>query len=257
MRRKLTEHAADYIQAFVRRVSNSNEFDFAVHLGDLIQDLDLETDRANLRKALQLFKCSTKPLYHLIGNHDVKHLPLAEVLSELGYTTPYYSFDKGNWHFVFLFSEIPDQVVQKSIISEQQFAWLKDDLLHTSYPVVVFCHHSLADQDLAGNPWFDGRPDACLVENRSLVRDLFNSCGRVRCVINGHLHWNRVDLHSRIPFITVQSATENFRDDGTPANSWAVLELGEESLGITVHGNDPMSYCSYIWGSHNAGGKDE
>jgi 3',5'-cyclic-AMP phosphodiesterase len=242
IRRKLTELSEDYVRAFVRRVSSDAQYAFAVHLGDLIQDQDVVLDGENIRRTIALFGECEKPVYHLIGNHDVAHLSLSDVLLRLGYQRPYYSFVRQGFRFIVLYSEVPDQPSQKSYISSEQITWLREELSKADLPTVVFCHHSLAEQDLTGNPWFEGRPEACLIENRKEVRELLVRTTNVLCVVNGHLHWNRVDLHSHIPFITIQSATENFRDDGTPANVWAELELSETRTALIVHGNDSMRF---------------
>lgn len=190
IRRKLTEFSEEYIQAFVERVTSTDEISFGVHLGDLIQDANSALDRDNIRKALTLFRRSSKPMYHLIGNHDVKNLSSSEVLSLLDYSSPFYSFDCGHYHFVVLYSEVPDPSSHVSYISDEQLHWLQEDLLSSIRPTVVFCHHSFADQDLLGNPWFEGLPERCLVQNRVEVRDVLVRQKKVLCVLNGHLHWN-------------------------------------------------------------------
>ena len=243
IQRKLTQISLENTSDFVRTVSQSTEFTFGVHLGDIIEDLDVDSDRKNLKEALNIFNSCNKQIFHLIGNHDVKILPISEVLNEFGYVYPYYSRTQNEYHFIFLYTEVKKtgENSQISFISEEQLIWLEKELKSSQLPVVIFSHHSLADQDLTKNPWFEGRPEACLVENRKTVRDIICKYQNVRCVINGHLHWNNITLHSKIPFITIQSSVENFRDDGTPANAWAVLEITADKTSVEVYGNDRMS----------------
>ena len=215
---------------------------FAVNLGDLIQDDKEEKDWSNYLKGLELFAASTCPIHHVVGNHDTKHLALSRIRKELGLKSLYYSFDEGGFHFVVLYSHVPVQEEERSYITEEQLDWLSADLESDVSPTVVFVHHSLAEQDLTGNPWFEGRPAACLISNRAKVREILESSGRVVAVFNGHLHWNQATTHNGIAYYTLQSATENFKDDGTPANTWGLVELRANELSFQVFGNDAANY---------------
>jgi 3',5'-cyclic-AMP phosphodiesterase len=68
--------------------------------------------------------------------------------------------------------------------------------------------------------------------------------GKVVAVFNGHAHWNHLDVIAGIPYVTLQSLTENLDDDapGRPANAWAVCDLDARRLVIRVHGEEPQHY---------------
>ena len=51
--------------------------------------------------------------------------------------------------------------------------------------------------------------------------------GKVKAVFNGHIHWNHIMHHDGIPYINLQALSENFQNDGTPAESYALVEVGE------------------------------
>lgn len=242
VRRKLSEHSENYIAQFVRHVSETSGYSFAIQLGDLIQHSDKQTDMDNLRKAVTMLSTCSCSFYHLIGNHDTIYLTPGEARNILGSPGLYYSFDASRVHVVILHSEVPIPEQPPIIISEQQLAWLRSDLARTDKPTLVFVHHSLADQDLVGNPWFEGQPDNCLIKNRNEVRQVLADSGKVIAVINGHLHWNRIDIHDGIPYITVQSAVESLVDQGIPANSWGTIELDNTTLRIEVLGNDSAAF---------------
>jgi len=63
-------------------------------------------------------------------------------------------------------------------------------------------------------------------------------------VINGHLHWNHVDVHDGIPYVTVQSLIENLDDDGPgrPAEASAVVRVRDRSILVEVDGAAPTRY---------------
>ena len=127
-------------------------------------------------------------------------------------------------------------------ISSEQIVWLEEELNSTNKPVVIFVHHSLADQNLEGNPWFEGRPSRCLIHNRDEVRKIIGDSKKVVAVINGHLHWNNISIHDGIPYVTIQSAIENFSNEGIPANTWEEFDLTPNTFKISVYGNDKIEY---------------
>lgn len=240
--RKLTQYSMPYMKAFIERISNDPSYAFAVNLGDVIEDENLELDRIRCAESMDLFRTCAHDVYHVIGNHDVLLLPLNEFLSISRMKAPYYSFDRENYHFVVLYAEIPDVKKVEGFIFDEQLSWLKQDLKYTTKPTIVFCHYSLSDQDLTNNPWFYDAPQMCLINNRQEVRQILTNSGKVRAVINGHLHWNNIHIQGGIPFITIQSAVENFRDDDTPANAWAKFEITEDLLKVEVFGNDKLTF---------------
>jgi hypothetical protein len=196
----------------------------------------------NLQRGLDILQASNIPLFHVAGNHDTGHLAAPELASILGLPSLYYSFQAGGACCIVLHSVLAFPGEARTIIPSEQLAWLLDELQAANGPVIVFVHHSLADQDLEGNPWFEGRPEGALIENRQEVRSMLAASGKVAAVINGHVHWNRIDQHDGIPYLTIQSAIENFRDDGTPAHCWGEISLMEDSLQVEVFGNDPMKF---------------
>jgi 3',5'-cyclic AMP phosphodiesterase CpdA len=246
--RKLTEQAAPLAQAFVRRVA-AGGYDFAVQLGDLIEDSDHDGDLAHYRQGLALFGNAGVPVYHVAGNHDTAHITGPELCDLLGIAVLYYAFDVEEYHFVVLHSAQPSSGEKQTTIAPEQLAWLAADLAATTKNTVIFLHHSLADQDLAGNVWFAGLPHECLVENRREVRALLAQHDHVMAVVNGHLHWNHVDQHGALPYITIQSAVENVAEDPgletVPAGTWAELTLEENDFTITVYGTGAYRYTRH------------
>ena len=242
VRRKLTEYSEEFINQFVKRVSDSSQYSFAIQLGDLIQDESQAVDAVNFQKGVELFAQCKMQVHHLVGNHDTFFLSPVKVAELLDLKSLFYSFDVEGVHVVLLYSHVPIADAPKILIENEQLCWLRNDLSNSNSPTIVFVHHSLADQDLAGNPWFENRPDHCLIRNRHEVRQILEDSHRVVAVINGHLHWNQVEVHNSIPYITVQSATENFANDGVAANSWGEVELANGKLRLEVFGNDPFRF---------------
>jgi hypothetical protein len=126
----------------------------------------------------------------------------------------------------------------------EQLGWLQRDLEATDLPTVVLMHHSAADQDLSGNRWFEDAPHICLVRERKQLREILAAHGRTRLVLNGHLHWNHLDVIDSIPYVTLQSLVENVEDDapGQPAATHAVVRVEPERVLVEVHGAQPCRY---------------
>ena len=81
-----------------------------------------------------------------------------------------------------------------------------------------------------------------LVANRSEIRDIFEKSGKVLAVFNGHVHWNRMDIHNGIPYFNITSIVENFKNDDTPSESFAVVDLHHESITVDIRGNDSAHF---------------
>jgi 3',5'-cyclic-AMP phosphodiesterase len=246
--RKLTDEAAPLAEAFARRLAGGG-CAFAVQLGDLIEDSDHEGDLAHYRQGLALFAGAGVPVYHVAGNHDTAHITTPELCGLLGMPALYYAFDVDDYHFVVLHSAEPSTGEKQTTIAEDQLAWLAADLAGTIKETVIFLHHSLADQELVGNVWFAGLPHECLVANRRAVRALLAQHEQVIAVVNGHLHWNHVDQHGALPYITLQSAVENVADDASreriPAGTWAELTLQAGALTLAVYGAGAYRYTRH------------
>jgi Icc protein len=256
--RKLTAHAGRLVGDFAERMAKEVKPDFIVNLGDDIEDEDHEADLARYSECLQALGKANIDLVHVAGNHDTVNLSTGELLSAwrgssawLGATLPadrlYYAFERGGIRFIVLHSvESPDRSIS---IHDAQRAWFEEELAATTLPVIVLVHHSLADQNLAGSRWFEGRAHVCLVQERSVLRGILErhherSPRGVLAVLNGHLHWNHVDVIRGIPYVTVQSMIENLDDDapGRPARAFAVVRVGPKRVNVDVGGEEPARY---------------
>lgn len=243
--RKLTGRAPELTRAFARRMRREVRPDLVVNLGDCIEDESPSADLERYRACLSLLDEAGCELVHVAGNHDRIHLRAPELRRAWGLEPAgplHRSFDRRGVHFVVLATH--EQKDVEVTVDDDQIAWLQADLAATKLPTVVLMHHSAAEQDLRGNRWFEGAPHICLVRRRARLRELFARHGRTRLVINGHLHWNHLDVIGGIPYVTLQSLVENVEDDapGRPAAAHAVVRLDERRLLIEVEGAQPCRY---------------
>jgi hypothetical protein len=152
------------------------------------------------------------------------------------------SCDLGDVHWVAL--RTVDEPGRAIHLPTAQLVWLVEDLATAPCPTIVLLHHPASEMRLDGNHWFEGRAHRCLVAERQQFRAIVEASGKVVAVFNGHAHWNHLDVIAGIPYVTLQSLTENLDDDapGRPANAWAVCDLDARRLVIRVHGEEPQHY---------------
>ena len=252
--RKLTAHAGELARAFVARMNDVVRPDLVLNLGDDIEDESPAADRARYQQCQDILRTARAPLCNVAGNHDtifLKTRDLAEVWRGGAHPESpqpadgnelHYAFDRGGHHFVVLHTHEKKDV--EITVGKKQLAWLEAELRATTLPTVVLMHHSAAEQDLHGNRWFEGKPEICLVQERADLRRLFAASGKVRLVLNGHLHWNHLDVIDGIPYVTLQSLVENVEDDapGRAAAAHAVVRLDEGRVRVEIEGAERARY---------------
>jgi Icc protein len=245
--RKLTHRAAELTRDFVGQMNDDVRPDLVVNLGDDIEDESRDADLARYGECQGILRGVRAPLVNVAGNHDLIHLNRDDLNRFWQRSGPlYYSLDHGAYHVVVLHtieSTIEGAAVDVRV-PEPQLAWLRADLALARTPTVVLMHHSASDQSLDDSRWWPGRSHLALVRERAALRRLFEESGRVRIVLNGHLHWNHLDVVAGIPYVTVQSLIENLDEDapGRVAAAHAVVRLGDRRITVRVRGNDPARY---------------
>lgn len=248
VQRKLLSESERLVKEFVEKMNTEEHPEFVMNLGDSIEDINhKKIDIESFKKAISLFSNLQMPIHFLIGNHDVRTLTQKEIAEMLGYERMYYSFDQESWHFAVLSFEMVGEHTKvlsdiASRVPNEQLEWLKNDLLKTNKPVVVFIHYGLAEDDMKGNFWFEGNPQNALLGNRKEVRKILEESGKVKAVISAHQHWNRMYVQNGIPYFTVTSLIENFNNDGIPSGAWTIVNLDKMRIEVTVRGNDPAKF---------------
>lgn len=241
--RKLGYRAAELTRAFVTEMNERERPDCVIHLGDAIEDQDRERDLTCYREFLAAFQGLSAEILHLAGNHDLVNLSEADLKAAWGgHYGLFHSRDRGGYHFIVLTARHRGQ--ESIELPSEQLEWLERDLAQTVLPTLVFLHHPLGEMDLYQNRWFERDPHLCLVAGRERVRGVFEQSGRVRAVFSGHAHWNHLSMIGGIPYVTLQSLTENVDDDspGRPARSAALVELAPDRIVVRVLGEEPARY---------------
>ena len=241
--RKLTHLSEELVQSFVRRMRDEVKPDVVINLGDVIEDESAELDRQRYTHFVSMLQKVGKPVLHVAGNHDTINLSAAELCALWGnQSEATYSQDHEGIHFAVLRTiEHRDQRIE---LPDEQIRWLEQDLAQTTLPSIVLMHHPASEMRLEGNRWFEKSPHVCRVVERRPLRDVITKSGKVIAVFNGHVHWNHFDVIAGIPYITLQSLIENLDDDapGRVAAAYAVCDLDDRRLVVTVHGAEQLRY---------------
>jgi calcineurin-like phosphoesterase family protein len=240
--RKLSQYALELTERFVERVNAEVRPDLVAHLGDAIQDAGPQEDERLYAEVMEVLAGLRCPILHVTGNHDEAFLP-AERLRALrppGALVP--PVEWGGQRLCVLPSH---NTLERCWTDEDAVQALEADLAGHDGPALLLVHHTLADTDLTGNPWFEDAPQQCLIEGREAIRRRLARSGRLRAVINGHLHWNRLAVHGDLPCFTLHSLVENIAPadaEPLPAAAWSLVEVWESRLHVRVFGNAPADW---------------
>lgn len=239
--RKANKEAKKFLGNFVKEMNENANPELVIVLGDLIQDEDPISDRDNLNYVVESMKGLDCPVQYAAGNHDLKNISEDDLAKLLHQERLYHSFDLGRFHFIVLFSKRFDDKIRFHIPDEQK-TWLQKDLEETRKQCLVFVHYGLADQDLTGNPWFEGKPEKCLIMNRKEIRSILSKSKKVIAVFDSHLHWNRMHVHNSIPYFTIQSLVENEDDKGVPSQAYSIVYIEDKKISVEIKGNYPKKF---------------
>ena len=181
------------------------------------------------RQLDQLLSAQNKQALWLPGNHDrmdlmqknFVHFPFMPV------------FEDKNWAIIMLDSSLPDQ--PEGFISKDQMHQLEhymNNLAHKN--ILVTMHHSPV---AVNSLWVDKHR----IANHSLLHKLLVAHGRVRAVINGHIHqehqadWDGITVYAT-PSTCFQfkpKVTDFALDDRPPAYRWIDLyDDGKINTGV-------------------------
>lgn len=238
--RKINKDVKFFLNDFVDEMDNNVKPEFVVVLGDLVEDDNEINDKNNIDYIVKLLMKLECPIYYVAGNHDLKNISEDELTKLFNQGNLYYSFDSDSFHFIVLFSKVlEDETIW---IPDEQIEWLKQDLDKTDKKSIIFVHHGLADQDLTGNPWFEGKSEECLIANRKEIRNIFSKSNKVIASFNSHLHWDKQDVYENIPYFTIQSLTENEDDKGIASETHAVANIEDNKINVEIKGNYPKKF---------------
>lgn len=193
------------IASFIR-AAKDEKVDFIIELGDFCR-----LDSAS-QVYLKLWDSFEGDKYHVIGNHDMDSYTPEEYVAGMKMPGRYYSFDKGDFHFIVLdgnnlydgkeythYAKANYYVDPKmrAFIDPEQMAWLKQDLAATDKKCVLFSHQSIEQ----------------FLNNGATVRQILEEENRragfkkVVLAFGGHNHSNYTKEINGITYMQINSAS--------------------------------------------------
>lgn len=204
----IAHDAEERLSTFLR-AANDNQVDFIIELGDFC--MPKEENKPFLKR----WQDYAGEKYMLLGNHDMDNCSKEEVMQFIGMNNRYYSFDKGDFHFIVL---DPNNIYdgekyipyengnyfgygeKVSYVDPEQVEWLKKDLQATDKRCIIFSHQSFE----------------CSSQNREDIRKIFEDENlragykKVAVAFSGHDHTNYMKEINSIAYIQINSASNQW-----------------------------------------------
>lgn len=186
--------------------ANRNHVDFLIELGDFIR---LDKSSVPYNNIWQEYK---GPKYYVLGNHDLDSYTKEQYIKGFDMPGRYYSFDKGNFHFIVLdgnnlydgktyrpygMANYYVDSKMRAFYDPEQLAWLADDLKKTNKRCIIFTHQSI-------DTYSNNRKEVqAILENEN------KRCGFKKVVVafSGHNHSNYTKEINGITYIQINSAS--------------------------------------------------
>lgn len=219
---------AQRVNAFLE-AARAADVDFILSLGDFLypvrtfqslcppEDLPvnlrlaMERPREPQLDVLRQFNRFEKPVYHVLGNHEMDFCTKRTVMDAYGISRSHYAWHVNGWHFIALDSSFyrDENGVLRDYdrgvyfgtkdlpyLSGDQLDWLERELASGDEPVVI-CSHQ---------PLYGGKRGIKNAETfREILRKANSRPGNVRLCLNGHLHIDDLRCVEDVLYYTVNS----------------------------------------------------
>lgn len=210
--------------------------DFIINGGDSIMDA-LEADKAATQTQWTLFrnilqKENSLPIYHTIGNHDIwgwfiknnrpendTQYGKAWAVEELQLKNRYYSFTKGNWHFMVLDStQLNPAGGYIGKLDEVQLNWLQEELAAVSPSRFICIVSHIPLLSVCSGLFFNKtETNGDLLVKRNLMhtdffalKNIFLKYPAIKACISGHIH-----LQDEVQYLGI-----NYYCNGAVSGNW-------------------------------------
>lgn len=228
----LQKDAEARLEAFVKEATQQ-KVDFIVQLGDLSHGQGIEAMTA-------IWDKFPGDRYHVLGNHDTDRNSKKNVLALQKMPANYYSFEKGDYHFIVL-DAVSKQ--EKDRMGETQLEWLENEIKNSTKPCIIFSH--------AG---FDDAWDKDTAIDKPAVRKIVNDANnrasgkagkKVIAFFSGHHHLDEYTQIKGIHYFQINSASYywiagstsfsngNMAEYKDPLYAIVTLDPGKKALTLT------------------------
>lgn len=189
---------------------NAWDPDFVIELGDFIDRVGSNHDQAlaDLDTIENVYDNLSMDRYYGFGNHDLDYISKTEFISHTGMSDKYYSFDKGDYHFVVL-----DQCYRSdddsddfdsgnfdyniAYIPPNERTWLINDLDNTLKKTIIFLEYHIVNTS-GGSP-------TNKITNADTVKTILENSGKVIAVFGGQSGSNDKNTVNGIDYYRIRA----------------------------------------------------
>lgn len=214
--------------------------DLLLDLGDHISDVDNSTDRRSAADVAAALAAFPGPRVHVLGNHDVVNLSVAENEAIFGQSLQSRVVDLGDIRLIAWQPGVKITMGEGFAPAASGLPWLVEALDADERPAIIATHVPLSGHSQIGNYYFENNPAYSTYPDHAAVRRAVEATGRAAMWLSGHVHWNTVTTVGGVQHVTVQSLSERFTTMPETAAAFATLTIRDGSAEIDVLGNDPF-----------------
>ncbi len=199
--------------------ASKRKLDFILQGGDFCH-----SSIADAKPFVRLWEQYKGERYHVLGNHDMDYGTKQQMMDLWGMKEQYYSFDKGDFHFVVMdcnyilkdgnyvdYANGNYYIDQKNrdLVNPEQIEWLKEDLAKTNKQTIIISHQALDEI------WGRGT-----VPNRHLVRKVIDDANnrtdfqKVIACFCGHHHLDDHSYINKVNYFQMNSASYSYVGNG-------------------------------------------
>lgn len=207
----------DMLERYLQGIQAQHCPDVFINLGDLIRSESKESDLCTYRRLLSHFEHLNVPVIHLLGNHELKKLPLNDIESmwqDCGLDQKSYGRKEiGDFSLLWLGLELSAEDHKVRSLPSEQLTWLEKQLRQNNRPTVIFTHCPIDDHDVNGNFFYEAMDNkaksALFLENQESIRRVISASGCIVGVLQAHLHYFHAKQINGIPYITCPAMADN------------------------------------------------
>lgn len=214
--------------------------DLVLDLGDHISDTTHENDYRVATELADIFKKFPGKRVHILGNHDVNNLNVADNEEIFGQSMASSVHDLGEFRLIAWQPGVKIEMGVGLPTTEDQLEWLVDALNADKRPAIIATHVPLSGHSQIGNYYFERNAHYSTYPDHAKVRRAVEATGKAALWLSGHVHWNTVTNVGNVQHVTIQSVSERFTTMPMAAAAYADLEIKDGQFTIDVFGNDPF-----------------
>ncbi|MCH4547457.1 metallophosphoesterase [Rhizobium changzhiense] len=218
----------------------SEKADLVLDLGDHISDTTHEADHRAMSEVAEIFKAFPGLRVHVLGNHDVANLSIADNEAIFGQSMASSIIDLGDFRLIAWQPSVAATLRVGFPNAADHLDWLIEALNADDRPAVIATHVPLSGHSQIGNYYFQRTPHHSTYPDHTVVREAVEATGKAALWLSGHVHWNTVTNVGNVQHVTIQSLSERFTTAPLTAAAHAILEIEDGQFTVDVYGNDPF-----------------